>query len=189
MKDYPGFIRMTAEDIGCDPRIPKGAQLLCSETLKPQDGDYILIRRGSAPPLIRAYFLREDGSVLLKSFHKDADSYVTTPQGLESAGYLVIVRMEYDFPASERVAFPAEKEKSLSPCAVPFPAESGSPSVADDFLTFEEAMDLLKVKRTRMYAMLRSGELRASKLGKLWRVERRSIQEYFASKTYNGAKK
>ena len=55
-------------------------------------------------------------------------------------------------------------------------------SLADgnDLLTFSEAAKLLKVKRTRMYAMLQSGELSATKVGKLWRVSRAAIEEYLS---------
>ncbi len=186
MKQYDGFLTVTAEDIGCDPRIPKGAQLLCTGKIEPRNGDYVLVKRGNAPPFIRGYFVREDGSILLKSFNKDADSYVATAQALNAAGVMVIVRMEHDFPAASRAAmpetevpaavFPQERQESVSPLPVNLdPAE---------LLTFDEAQALLKVKRTKMYALLRSGELRASKIGKLWRVERGSIQQYLAARTY-----
>ena len=179
MKEQGPFKVVIAEDIGCDPRIPKGARLVCSETLKPEDGDYVLVMRKDAPPFIRGYFKREDGSILLKSFNREADSYAATEQSLEKAGMLVILRMEHDFPAALRV-----------PC---IPQDSGAhtadaapPPESDDreLLTFEEAEAMLKVRRTKMYAMLRSGELQACKLGKLWRVERGSIRRYLASKTY-----
>ena len=176
MKQYDGFVTVTAEDIGCDPRIPKGAQLLCSEKIKPQNGDYVLVKRGSAPPFIRGYFVREDGSILLKSFNKDADSYVASAQALNAAGIMVVIRMEHDFPAASRVVIP-EPEKAEGV----LPQEHVS---ASELLTFDEAQALLKVRRTKMYALLRSGELRASKIGKLWRVERASIQQYLAAKTY-----
>lgn len=185
MKQYDGFVTVTAEDIGCDPRIPKGAQLLCSEKIKPQNGDYVLVKRGSAPPFIRGYFVREDGSILLKSFNKDADSYVASAQALNAAGIMVVIRMEHDFPAASRVVIPEpEKAESVLPqekvSASPLPVNSD----LAELLTFDEAQALLKVRRTKMYALLRSGELRASKIGKLWRVERASIQQYLAAKTY-----
>ena len=116
MKQYDGFVTVTAEDIGCDPRIPKGAQLLCSEKIKPQNGDYVLVKRGSASPFIRGYFVREDGSILLKSFNKDADSYVASAQALNAAGIMVVIRMEHDFPAASRVVIPEpEKAESVLP--------------------------------------------------------------------------
>ena len=188
MKQDEGFTTVTVEDIGCDPRIPKGARLLCSETLKPQNGDYILVRRADAPPLLRAYFVREDGSILLKSYNKDSDSYLTTEQGLASAGILVAVRLEYDFPASSRILLPdPEGTKAFSPPESHPPAVLPSlPSASPELLTFEEAQAMLKVRRTKMYALLRSGELRASKVGKLWRIERNSIQDYLAEKIYQG---
>ena len=163
MKQYDGFVTVTAEDIGCDPRIPKGAQLLCSEKIKPQNGDY----------------------VLLKSFNKDADSYVASAQALNAAGIMVVIRMEHDFPAASRVVIPEpEKAEGVLPqehvSASPLPVNN-DPA---ELLTFDEAQALLKVRRTKMYALLRSGELRASKIGKLWRVERASIQQYLAAKTY-----
>lgn len=187
MKQQEGFFIVTAEDIGCDPRIPRGARLLCTEKIAPQNGDYVLIRRGDTPPFLRAYFVREDGSILLKAYHKDADSYLANAETLKASGVPVVVRMEYDFPAGARAGLPEEDDaaqvphsgQELSPSAPPPDA-----SAAPELLTFEEAQEMLKVRRTKMYALLRSGELRASKVGKLWRVERRSIQEYLAAKTY-----
>ena len=96
-----------------------------------------------------------------------------------------MIRMEHDFPAASRVVIPEpEKAESVLPqehvSASPLPVNS-DPA---ELLTFDEAQALLKVRRTKMYALLRSGELRASKIGKLWRVERASIQQYLAAKTY-----
>ena len=185
MKRQKGFTVVTVTDIGCEPRIPKGARLLCSGEIKPENGDYVLVGRGGAPPIIRGYFLREDGSVLLRSFNRDADSYTATAEGLAAAGLLVAVRMECDFPAASRAgelpgagaSTPVEERNPLN----------SVPADSQELLTFEEAQALLKVRRTKMYALLRSGELRASKIGKLWRVERASIREYLAGKTYHGS--
>lgn len=188
MKQQEGFFIVTAEDIGCDPRIPRGARLLCTEKIAPQNGDYVLIRRGDAPPFLRAYFVREDGSILLKAYHKDADSYLANAETLKASGIPVVVRMEYDFPAGDRAGLPGKEEDAaeipLDGQALPSSPPAPDASAAPELLTFEEAQEMLKVRRTKMYALLRSGELRASKVGKLWRVERRSIQEYLAAKTY-----
>ena len=56
----------------------------------------------------------------------------------------------------------------------------------EELLTFTEAGTVLKVKRTRLYAMLRSGELHAVKVGKLWRISRKSIEEYLSRSVYPG---
>lgn len=182
MKRREEFTIVTVTDIGCEPRIPKGARLFCSGELRPENGDYVLVRRGDAPPLIRGYFLREDGSVLLRSFNRDADSYTATAESLEAAGLLVVVRMECDFPAASRAG-------ELPDAAASAPVEERNPTNSvpadsQELLTFEEAQAMLKVRRTKMYALLRSGELRASKVGKLWRVDRTSIREYLAGRTY-----
>ena len=37
-----------------------------------------------------------------------------------------------------------------------------------------------------MYELLRTGQLKALKVGKLWRIERTSIQEYLKSSAFTG---
>ena len=56
--------------------------------------------------------------------------------------------------------------------------QNAASASAEDFLTLPEAMAILKVKRTRMYELLQSGTIKASKLGRLWRIERASLNEF-----------
>ena len=88
------------------------------------------------------------------------------------------------------MTFPPTLPEGPSPCFSPpsagafsAPPERGK---EEELLTFPEAGAILKVKRTRLYAMLRTGELRAVKIGKLWRISRKSIEEYLARSVYPG---
>lgn len=49
---------------------------------------------------------------------------------------------------------------------------------SDEVLTREEAQQMLKVSRNTMFALLRSGEIKARKVGTDWRVMRSTILAY-----------
>ncbi len=111
-----------------------------------------------------------------------------------------------DFPDYSRAHFPGPRDflfgglSSGSGVSVFHSSSSSAPSPQDtarepqdprgagaamaappsDYLTFEEAQNLLKLKRTRMYSLLQTGELEASKVGKLWRIRRAAIDRYLA---------
>jgi excisionase family DNA binding protein len=53
----------------------------------------------------------------------------------------------------------------------------------NEVLTVEEVADLLKVHRTTVYRMLKSGELPAFKIGSDWRFNRVRIEEWLKSRT------
>lgn len=185
---------ITASDPALEPAIPCGAQLFCAAGVEPWDSDYVLILRpNNGGQIIRQFIRKEDNSILLKAFNKDSKSYLTNDNDIRKVGELrVVLRIEYDLPALSRVDLPAEKFAVLSENTVPEPLPVSTPAagtVSDsDYLTFEEAQELLKVKRTRMYALLQSGELEASKIGKLWRIRRSAIDRYFAARTFRKRK-
>lgn len=185
------IITIEIQDNGGDPVIPPGARVFCTEDIPVSDGDYILVKRKDDVPLVRLYTIRSDGAILLKSMNRNADSYVTTASGLKNTGYYVVVRSEFDFSASrklvpgllaraEAIANGQENvpelvvEEESADAALPAGSES-------ELLTFDEALAALKVRRTKMYALLRSGALKAVKIGKLWRIERSAIKEYLDS--------
>ncbi|MBO4303747.1 MAG: helix-turn-helix domain-containing protein [Lentisphaeria bacterium] len=119
--------------------------------------------------------------------NRNADSYVTTASGLKNTGYYVVLRSEYDFVASKRLrkGLLARAEAIANGQEVPpLPQEAPEPPPAgpeSELLTFDEALAALKVRRTKMYALLRSGALSAVKIGKLWRIQRSAIREYLES--------
>ena len=154
------------------------------------DGDYILVKRKDDAPLVRLYTIRSDGAILLKSMNRNADSYVTTASGLKNTGYYVVVRSEYDFSASRRLVpgllaraeAIANGQENVPELVVEDTPEVTLPAGSEsELLTFDEALAALKVRRTKMYALLRSGALKAVKIGKLWRIERTAIKEYLDS--------
>jgi excisionase family DNA binding protein len=52
------------------------------------------------------------------------------------------------------------------------------------FLTLDEVAEELAITRAQIYAMVRSGELAAIKIGTKghWRIERSKLEEYIAAK-------
>ena len=48
----------------------------------------------------------------------------------------------------------------------------------DDYLTVNEACELMKVGHNAMYAFLRSGNLKAFRNGRVWRIPKASIIEF-----------
>lgn len=184
------IITIEIQDNGGDPVIPPGARVFCTEDIPVSDGDYILVKRKDDAPLVRLYTIRSDGAILLKSMNRNADSYVTTASGLKNTGYYVVVRSEYDFSASRRLVpgllaraeAIANGQENVPELVVEDTPEVTLPAGSEsELLTFDEALAALKVRRTKMYALLRSGALKAVKIGKLWRIERTAIKEYLDS--------
>lgn len=172
-----------------EPEIPAGTTLVCF-ALPPRNGDMIVYVPFQGEPIFRRYAERPDGQVLLESLNRLYDTYTTRKEEMLSRGTLWIVvsfhkllREDADFsyempdPGKKREQSPAEPSESRS-----------APGVRDgeELLTFTEAGSVLKVKRTRLYAMLRNGELHAVKVGKLWRISRSSIEEYLSRAVYPG---
>lgn len=184
------IITIEIQDNGGDPVIPPGARVFCTEDIPVSDGDYILVKRKDDAPLVRLYTIRSDGAILLKSMNRNADSYVTTASGLKNTGYYVVVRSEYNFSASKklvpgllaRAEAIANGQENVPELVVEETPEAVLPAGSEsELLTFDEALAALKVRRTKMYALLRSGALSAVKIGKLWRIERSAIKEYLES--------
>ena len=48
----------------------------------------------------------------------------------------------------------------------------------DDFLTVEELCEILKIGRNAAYTLLNSGELKALRNGRVWRVPKQAVIEY-----------
>lgn len=48
----------------------------------------------------------------------------------------------------------------------------------DDFLTVEELCEVLKIGRNAAYRLLNSGELKAIRNGRVWRVPKQAVIEY-----------
>ena len=155
---------ITVTEKALEPVIPAGATVVSSREIKPEQGDFVVYFPQSGIPIFRKWRLLSDGNVLLEALNKSADSYRASIADLNARGTIYVI-------LSMKRIFRNIAEKNI--------AEPPELTVApEDFLTFQEAMKILKVKRTRMYELLQSGSLKASKLGRLWRIERSSINEF-----------
>lgn len=54
----------------------------------------------------------------------------------------------------------------------------GGPASRQEFLTIEEAAEVLHVGRDKVYGLIRTGQLRSIKIGKLRRVSREWIAQF-----------
>ena len=147
-----------------EPVIPVGTTVVCASGIAPEPGDFVVYFPGNGLPIFRRWRAFPDGTILLEALNKESDSYRAAEQELISRGKILVI-------LSMNKTFRSLPEEEIAPAA----EQSSS---VDDFLTFQEAMAVLKVKRTRMYELLRSGEIKASKLGRLWRVERNSLNSF-----------
>lgn len=173
-----------------EPEIPSGATLVCLSR-PPRNGDWIVYVPFDGDPIFRRYVEQPSGQILLESRNSRYDSYTAGKAELLSCGQLWTV-VSFHKVLSREIGNPyaeAETEQGASGglrmelSSASAPPERGK---EEELLTFPEAGAILKVKRTRLYAMLRTGELRAVKIGKLWRISRKSIEEYLARSVYPG---
>lgn len=47
-----------------------------------------------------------------------------------------------------------------------------------DMITIDELCDILMIGRTTAYKLLQSGELKAFKIGKVWKISKSSVEQY-----------
>ena len=52
-----------------------------------------------------------------------------------------------------------------------------------EILTIEELMELLYIGKNTAYQLLKSGEIKAFRIGKVWKIPRESVNEYIMRKT------
>ncbi|MEE3491228.1 MAG: helix-turn-helix domain-containing protein [Methanobrevibacter sp.] len=48
----------------------------------------------------------------------------------------------------------------------------------NDIMKLEEVMQYLDIGKNTLYGLLKSGELDAFKIGKVWKIPRKSVEEY-----------
>lgn len=51
----------------------------------------------------------------------------------------------------------------------------------NDIMKFEEVMDYLDIGKNTLYSLLKSGEINAFKIGKVWKIPRKSVEEYISN--------
>ena len=50
----------------------------------------------------------------------------------------------------------------------------------DDLVTFEEFRDKLQIGRTTAYRLLNSGDIKAFKVGRCWKIPKAAVSEYIS---------
>lgn len=58
----------------------------------------------------------------------------------------------------------------------------GMPEQYDDLLTAEEACEVLKMGKNALYALLGSGELKAFRNGRVWRIPKEAVIEFVCTR-------
>lgn len=53
----------------------------------------------------------------------------------------------------------------------------------DDLITLEEFQDILQIGRTTAYQLLNSGEIKAFRIGRFWKIPRAAVTEYVSRKS------
>ena len=51
----------------------------------------------------------------------------------------------------------------------------------DDLLTTEQVAETLKIGKNALYKLLASGDLKAYRNGRVWRIPRQAVEEYVCS--------
>ncbi|MCC8111684.1 MAG: helix-turn-helix domain-containing protein [Ruminococcus sp.] len=52
----------------------------------------------------------------------------------------------------------------------------------NEIMKFEEVMEFLNVGKNTFYALLNRGEIRAFRIGKIWKIPRKSVEEFVGEK-------
>ena len=55
----------------------------------------------------------------------------------------------------------------------------------NEIMRFEEAMEFLNVGKNTLYGLLRSEEIHAFKIGKVWKIPKKSLEEYINRRMNN----
>lgn len=58
----------------------------------------------------------------------------------------------------------------------------------NDIMKFEEVMDYLDIGKNTLYSLLKSGELNAFKIGKVWKIPRDEVDNYIRKSIENSVK-
>ena len=61
----------------------------------------------------------------------------------------------------------------------------------NEIMRFEEVMEFLNVGKNTLYTLLNSGEINAFKIGKVWKIPKKSVEEYVnrkVQKSLNGGR-
>ena len=53
-----------------------------------------------------------------------------------------------------------------------------------EILSVEETMDYMLIGKNKLYSLLQSGKLKGFRVGRKWRIPRKSIQDYINRECY-----
>lgn len=53
-----------------------------------------------------------------------------------------------------------------------------------EVLSVEETMDYMLIGKNKLYSLLQSGKLKGFRVGRKWRIPRKSIQDYINKECY-----
>ena len=56
----------------------------------------------------------------------------------------------------------------------------------NEIMRFEEVMEFLNIGKNTLYTLLNSGEINAFKIGKVWKIPKKSVEEYVNRKVQKG---
>ena len=103
----------------------------------------------------------------------------TDPQLLEEGDEDLIDDDGHDgHPGDYADGYPGVPGTKLLPPATETQACQENGGRMDDMLDLEEARKILKIGRNTMYRLVQSGEVKARKVGKNWRINRRDLVAY-----------
>ena len=57
----------------------------------------------------------------------------------------------------------------------------------NEIMQIEEVMEYLNIGKNTMYGLLKSGELNAFKIGKVWKIPKASVKDYVSRKIEKNA--
>lgn len=52
----------------------------------------------------------------------------------------------------------------------------------NEIMKFEEVMEFLNIGKNTLYKLLSNGEINAFKIGKVWKIPKKSVEEYIDKK-------
>jgi len=55
-----------------------------------------------------------------------------------------------------------------------------------EILTVEELMEYLNIGKNSAYALLENGKIKAFRIGRIWKIPRKAVEDYIYSEVYNG---
>lgn len=52
----------------------------------------------------------------------------------------------------------------------------------NEIMKFEEVMEFLNIGKNTLYRLLNNGEINAFRIGKVWKIPKKSVEEYIEKK-------